>query len=77
MCARCGIQGMSSISGNPLTRAQALHEQCYAHVVAVLRYLIKPDAAGGAGERLQRNAQLSADDRAAFLKALLQVRALP
>ena len=53
--------------------SQALHEQCYAHVLAVLRYLVDPAAAGGAGERLQRSAQLSADDRAAFLKTLLQV----
>jgi len=43
-------------------------------VLGVLRYLVSPEAAGDAGERLQRSAQLSADDRAAFLQALLQVR---
>ncbi len=59
---------------NLILAPQALNEQCYAHVLGVLRYLVSPEAAGDAGERLQRSAQLSADDRAAFLQALLQVR---
>lgn len=51
--------------------AQALYEQCYAHVVAVLRYLVDPGAAGAEGERLAKAAALSPDERAGFLKTLL------
>ena len=51
--------------------AQALYEQCYAHVVAVLRYLVDPGSAGSEGERLAKAAALSTDERAACLKALL------
>lgn len=40
-------------------------------MVAVLRYLVDPGAAGAEGERLAKAAALSADERAGFLNTLL------